>query len=378
VAKRAVAPARVPRLLPQAILPRLPLLALALICLVTAAWAGLIRLGWGFPYWTAALPAAHGPLMIGGFLGTLIGLERAVALGRRWAYLAPGLAALGGGLGFLGAPGPLAAAAITASSLVLVVVLFSIWRIHPAFYAGVILAGAGVWVVGNGGWLAGWPVAYATPWWMGFLILTIAGERLELSRLLRLPPVANLAFLSTLVVYCAGLLVSLATFGLGVRITGVGMMGLALWLLRYDIAWRRLKAGGQARFIAISLLSGYGWLGVGGLLALVYGGMTAGPFYDAWLHAILLGFVFTMIFAHAPIIFPAVLQLPVHYSPFFYSHLVVLHLGLVLRVYSDVALWMAGRQWGGLLNALALLLFLLNTGSAVRRGLARQVISHNR
>lgn len=351
---------------------------MALVSLVAAAWAGLVRLGWGLPYWTAALPAAHGPLMIGGFLGTLIGLERAVALGRRWAYLAPGLAAIGGALGFLGAPGPLAAAAITGSSLVLVLVLLSIWRIHPALYAGVILAGAGVWVAGNGLWLAGWPVAYATPWWMGFLILTIAGERLELSRLLRLPPLANLAFLGALVVYCTGLLVALATFGLGVRITGLGMMGLALWLLRYDIAWRRLKVGGQARFIAISLLSGYGWLGIGGILALLYGGMTAGPLYDAWLHAILLGFVFTMIFAHAPIIFPAVLQLPVHYTPLFYSHLVLLHLGLVLRVYGDGVLWMAGRQWGGLFNALALLLFLVNIVLAVRRGIARQITSHNR
>lgn len=361
-------PAPAWRIPSKAVLQRLLLLAVALLSLVAAAWAGLIRLGWGWPYWTAALPAAHGPLMIGGFLGTLIGLERAVALGRRWAYLAPGLAALGSVLGFWGAPGWLAAAAIAVSSIVLVAVLFTIWRIHPTFFAGVILAGAGLWVVGNGLWLAGRPLAYATPWWMAFLILTIAGERLELSRLLRLPPVANLAFLSALVVYCAGLLVALVNFGLGVRVTGVGTVGLALWLLRYDIAWRRLKAGGQARFIAASLLSGYGWLGVGGLLALVYGGATAGPFYDAWLHAILLGFVFTMIFAHAPIIFPAVLQLPVHYSPLFYGHLVVLHFGLVLRVYGDIVLWMAGRQWGGLLNAFALFFFLINTLVAVRRG----------
>ncbi|RIK36503.1 MAG: hypothetical protein DCC55_27125 [Chloroflexi bacterium] len=349
-----------------------------MISLLAALWAGLIRLGWGWPFWTAALPAAHGPLMIGGFLGTLISLERAVALGRRWAYLGPALTALGGVLGFAGAPGWLAALAITGGSVVLLAALLTIWRIHPTFFAGVIMAGAAVWVVGNGLWLAGRPVALITPWWMGFLILTIAGERLELSRLLRLPSAANLAFVSCLVIYCAGLLVSLADFGLGVQVTGLGMLGLALWLLRYDIAWRRLKAGGQARFIAISLLSGYGWLGVGGLLALVYGGVTAGPFYDALLHAILLGFVFTMIFAHAPIIFPAVLQLPVVYAPQFYGHLAVLHLSLALRVYGDVALWMPGRQWGGLFNAIALLLFLLNTLLAVRLGIAQRAVSGNK
>jgi phosphoadenosine phosphosulfate reductase len=39
-------------------------------------WAGLVRLGWGWPPYHLTLPAAHGPLMISGFLGTLIGVER--------------------------------------------------------------------------------------------------------------------------------------------------------------------------------------------------------------------------------------------------------------------------------------------------------------
>ncbi|MBG0830117.1 hypothetical protein HS041_20330 [Planomonospora sp. ID67723] len=37
----------------------------------------------------------HGPLMALGFLGTLLCLERAVALRRRWGYAAPVLSALG-------------------------------------------------------------------------------------------------------------------------------------------------------------------------------------------------------------------------------------------------------------------------------------------
>jgi hypothetical protein len=41
--------------------------------------------------------ALHGPLMVSAFLGTVIALERAVALGRTWAYGAP----LGAGLGGL-------------------------------------------------------------------------------------------------------------------------------------------------------------------------------------------------------------------------------------------------------------------------------------
>ncbi len=345
-------------------------MALALISMLSAAWAGLIRLGWGWPYWADALPAAHGPLMIGGFLGALIGLERAVALGRRWAYLAPGLAATGGALGFLGAPAWLAALAITGASLALLAVMAAIWRIHPTLFSAVIAAGVALWLAGNGLWLAGQPIAYATPWWMGFLILTIAGERLELSRMLRLPAAVTGAFLAAIACLLIGLLWSLMDFGAGMRVAGGGMALLALWLLRYDIAWRRVKAGGQARFISFSLLSGYVWLAVGGLLTLWLGGVTAGPYYDAMLHTVLLGFVFAMIFAHAPIIFPAVLQLPVAYTPWFYSHLVVLHLGLSLRVVGDLALWMTGRQWGGLVNAVALLLFLFNTVNSIRSSVA--------
>jgi hypothetical protein len=42
-----------------------------------------------------ALAGAHGPLMIGGALGTIISIERAVALRRRWPYTAPLLNGLG-------------------------------------------------------------------------------------------------------------------------------------------------------------------------------------------------------------------------------------------------------------------------------------------
>ncbi|MCB0184615.1 MAG: hypothetical protein KDE31_10125, partial [Caldilineaceae bacterium] len=84
---------------------RLPLLAGALLALLVGLWAGLLRVGWNWPLLLPTLPLSHGPLMINGFLGTLIGLERAVALGKRWAYLAPLSAATGTLLLVLGAGG---------------------------------------------------------------------------------------------------------------------------------------------------------------------------------------------------------------------------------------------------------------------------------
>jgi hypothetical protein len=123
------------------------------------------------------------------------------------------------------------------------------------------------------------------------------------------------------------------------------------------------------RYIAACLLPGYVWLIVGGFFWLFYGGQyTAGPIYDAMLHSIFLGFVFSMIFGHAPIIVPAVLAVPIPYTPLFYIHLALLHVSLLLRVGGDALGWPAGRRWGGLVNEAAILLFLLVTAVAVLRG----------
>src|SRR5262245_40823061 len=72
-----------------------PLMAIGMLALLTALWGGLVRLGWGWPLPSSTLLIAHGPLMVCGFLGTLIGVERAVALGVFWPYAAPLLTAVG-------------------------------------------------------------------------------------------------------------------------------------------------------------------------------------------------------------------------------------------------------------------------------------------
>lgn len=345
---------------------RLPLLLLSIIALLAGLWAGLLRIGWAWPPLQPTLIIEHGPLMISGFLGALIGLERAVGLQKRWGYLSPALTGIGGLLLVFGIGGWIGPALITAGSALLALILVQLLRIHLALFSIVIFLGGLVWFVGNGLWLLGWPIYQVILWWMGFLVLTIAGERLELSRMLRLSRLASALYLGATLLFVAGMTVSTVNYDLGMRVAGVGMVAMALWLLRYDIARRRIKAGGQAAFTGISLVSGYVWLAVGGGLALYYGGVMAGPYYDAILHTVFLGFTFTMIFAHAPIIFPAVLQVRMVYLPRFYSHLILLHVTLIMRVAGDLlGLWEL-RRWGGLLNALVLLLFLANTISSVR------------
>ena len=146
-----------------------------------------------------------------------------------------------------------------------------------------------------------------------------------------------------------------------IRLSGFGIISLSLWLLRYDIAWRNAGRSGLPRFMAVALLLGYLWLGVGGFLWTVYAdSFTAGPEYDAMLHAIFLGFAFSMIFAHAPVIFPSITGITIAFHNSFYIHLALLHVSLAFRIIGDFQGLVALRQWGGLFNIGAILLFLAN------------------
>lgn len=347
----------------------LPLMLLAGLSLLFALWAGAVRLGWELPRLHSTLAANHGPLMLVGFLGTLIGLERAVAFKRLWSYGAPvftGLAGLGILLGF-----PLLYSQIlaVAGSFLLTAIFLVLYPRSPSAHLLTMALGAVLWLCGNILWLSGMPLHQIVPLWAGFLVLTIAGERLELSRLVRLSLFSRRAFDSCVAIFLVGLGIVPFMSSLGVRIAGIGGAILALWLLFYDIAWRSVRQAGLSRFMAICLLAGYFWLAVGSLLWIRSPELfVAGLYYDAMIHAIFLGFVFSMIFAHAPIIFPSITGLAMPFLVDFYVHLGLLHLSLVIRIAANLTGWMGGHRWGGLLNVAAVLLFLLNNIRAVRRG----------
>lgn len=333
---------------------RVPLLVLGMVSLVGGVLAGLVRLGWPVP--GADWSAWHGPLMVAAFFGTVIGLERAVALGRRWAFLGP-LASGGGGLllisGFpdVAAPTLLVAAAIFSSAT---------WLLHlrqPQFHSLVLLLAALLWLfAGLSSLLA---IGDPLGGWIGFLVLTIAGERLELSRFLPLSPTARRVFAAIVLAMLPALLVSSLPW------LGLPLLLLALWLLRQDVARRNVRQTGLTRFIAVCLLSGYFWLAFAAVAMLV----PAWPFArDAALHAVFLGFVFAMVFGHAPVIFPAIVRVRLPYHAGFYLPLAGLHLSLLLRVAGDLIEDAAMRQWGGLLNAATLLLFVATMVATAWRG----------
>jgi len=353
-------------------LQRLPLLLLAMAALASGVGGGLLRLGWGFP-----LPGAlggqgaafHGPLMICAFFGTVIALERAVALATGWAYLGPAASGAGGLALLLGAPPVLAGILFCGGAAVLLLASIVVWRRQAALHTLTLALASACWLAGNALWLLGFPVPVVVPAWLAFLVLTIAGERLELSRFLPPSPVARRVFALLMTLVLAGALLSPFCPPSGAAVAGLGLASLALWLFKQDIARRTVKQQGLTRFIAVCLLLGYFWLAVGGALLLGGGELTgSGVLYDATLHALMVGFVFSMVFGHAPIIFPAVARVQIPYHPVFYLPLLFLHGSLALRLLGDGLAEPSLRAAGGAGNGLALLLFVLTMLGAILRG----------
>ncbi len=350
-------------------LERLPLLLLGFLALVFGTGAGLARLAWRMPEAVAQTAAWHGPLMVCGFFGVVISLERAVAVGRPWAYAAPLFTGLGTLLALSGGV-QLAPLAYLAGSVVLLSATISVLQRQREGFVVMLALAAACWTVGTALWVGGFGVHEVVSWWLGFLVLTIAGERLELSRFMP-PSKAALRLFAAIATLLLVLLLATSLPGelreWSVRGFGVGLLALAAWLVRYDIARRTVLQSGLTRYIALCLLSGYGWLALGGVVMAIGGLQPGSPAYDAALHALLLGFVFSMVFGHAPIVFPAVLRVALPYHPLFYGPLVLLHLSLALRLLGDAGGGFALRHWGALGSALALATFIVTMASAVLR-----------
>ena len=308
-------------------------LAVGTAAFLAGLWAGLARLGLVLPA-GAELAEFHGALMIGGFLGTVIALERAVAIGRWWTYAAPALAAVAAIALVAGAPVSAEAAFLLAGILLTVNSAFITAR-QPALFTGLLTVAAACWVAGTLTWMRQASAGTVAGWWLTFLVLTIVAERLELSRLLRPPRSSQWTFILAVALVLAG--AARAEFnGPSAPFSGGGLLVLTAWLIRYDIAVRTIRFAALARFSAVCILAGYFWLVVTGLLLLIVPPGSTAFSYDAIVHAIAIGFVLSMIFGHAPIILPAITGLRVRYHAAAYPPLLLLHLSVLLRVAADL------------------------------------------
>jgi hypothetical protein len=354
---------------------RLIFLIPAGVALLAGLDAGLLLLGVPAPVTAEPLPAAHGMLMVLGFVGTVIALERAVALRRRVGFAAPAMLGVGGLLVTSGAPLRLGQLSFVIGTAALIGVYIPLWRRQRDDAVLVQAFGA---VLATGGallWLGGMPVARLLPWLAGFIVLTIAGERLELARVTLLASATVVQLLGLAAMITLGTVLSLLWPVVGYPVVGLSLLALVWWLVVHDVARRTIRATGLPRFMAGCLLAGYFWLAVTGAIWVLAGDVTAGPANDAVIHAVFLGFTVSMIMAHAPVILPAVLHCRLPYHPVMIAPPVLLHLSLLIRLgIGDGAGLDLARQIGGALNVVALLVFTaITAGAAIRAGRIRRL-----
>lgn len=349
------------------LVPRVALLAPAGIALLAGLDAALMLLDLPAPVRVDRLPEVHGMLMVLGFVGTLIALERAVALRRSLGFVAPALLGLGALVLLSPAPLVVGRGLLTAGAAALVGLYLPLWRrqrddaVLVQALGAVLALGAAVL------WLGGADVPVLVPWLVGFVVLTIAGERLELARI-AMGPSAGI----TLVLLASGLLAGIVAALLwprpGTALLAAALLVLTGWLAAHDVARRTIHTTGLTRYMAGCMLAGYCWLGLAGAIWMLGGPTLDGVRYDAVLHAVFLGFTLSMIMAHAPVILPAVLRRPLPYHPALIVPAVLLHGSLALRLWVGDALG-SHDAWvtGGVFNIVAVLSFVaIAVGCAVR------------
>ena len=193
--------------------------------------------------------------------------------------------------------------------------------------------GALCWAIGQALWLDGEPVHRVVWWWASFLVLTIVGERLDFLRLQPSSAASRLAFVAA---------AAAASSDSGARRSR--RMAACGWSRASS---RSPRGSGPSTSRGAPCGGGVdalhrGCVAVG--LRVARRGRASPPRLASCrggavrrriLHVLFVGFVFSMIFGHAPIIFPAVLGVRVTYRPVFYLPLGLLHASLVVRMVGD-------------------------------------------
>lgn len=322
--------------------------------------AALVLLGLPAPLSGQRFSDAHAMLMAVGFIGALVSLERSVSIRRPWAHAAPVAMALGA-LATVVAPVPVQVGrALMAAGCAAMCLNYGVlWRRNREPLVAVQIGGGLSALCATLAWLGGVAIPNLAVLLVSFLVLTVVAERLDLSRIGQLAwsPARrrrhedSLVALAALLVLVGPLTILWPAYALPGY--GVILIVLAIQSASGDVARRGVRVAGPGRFTALMILAGYGWLAAAGLLLLRPA--LSGLYYDAILHAVFLGFVLSMVAAHASTILPTLLGVPMRFVAGFWGVGLVLHLGLLVRVGADLAGSGPGRQVGALATMAALL-----------------------
>lgn len=357
--------------------------------------AALIRADLIHPSGRVPLADLHGGLMVYGFLGAAIGLERAVAYrsggpGKpSWGFFAPALGLLGSLLCLLSlmVSSPAAAPAWvrveffggipwTLSMLVLTAMYLAIWRRQPSAEVLIQVLGSLVGLVGAAAWVAGLDASVLAPTWLFFLILTIVGERVELARAVfsdvRLESgILGLSLLAVLMLPVQAMAPSV-----GYPLLGLSLGLLLLVMASHDVAKGTFRHGGLPGFMGTCMLSAYAW---GLLAALIWmaAPLDSSTYWgDMALHALAVGFIMTMVIAHVCMIVPSVIRRPLPFHPLLWGAWALMQVGLLIRLLGAIRLYTPLWKAGNLLNVLGILSMMLTVVYLAARG--KQVLASKR
>jgi len=215
------------------------------------------------------------------------------------------------------------------------------WR-RPGLDAQVSLMATSLLVVSDCRWVFYHNAPECALGWASFLILLIGAERIELSFLGNSKAIG---------LYCILLILGLAGLAAEPQGQGLGWLLFSGWLARHDLARRNARRQGLAAYSARAVLLGYAWLAVSGLQLCIWGlPYSSGLHFDRVTHGVFVGFVLSMIFAHGPIVLPAVARCGMRFTNWFYAPLLLLHLTLLVRCLG----WM---NVGAVGNVLSLVFF---------------------
>jgi uncharacterized membrane protein len=220
---------------------------------------------------------------------------------------------------------------------------------------------------------------------MGFVLLVIVGQRLEIAHRIQMVPTPQwiiglglgLVFLGMALMAVGHFRWSESVMGIqgdaiydprivsGMRAAGAGIVISALWLMKYDASHLLSHSGGLSMYTSVCLASAYVWLLASGVATIVFAGFVSGVRYDALLHAFFVGFDWFIIFGHAPILAFTLLGVRLKKMTPLYFYLVLLHVTLFVRLGGDVIGHYDVKKWGGALNGLTFLFFFANLGGLV-------------
>jgi hypothetical protein len=300
-------------------------LPLAILFLLLGIMAGLERgglhhLNLGLHQSLATL---HYVIFFSGFFGTLLSVESAVGQGKKWLFLIPATILIGTllyityGIWYIFVLG--AAIFSIPSIMVFVQRKNYITFVIPCilFFLGAIFN------VMNFYYSSALAYLY-------FITLYILAERLELAKIVGAGKGAFWNLVASELVILFAIVLSIYNLQLAIRLSGLTTLILAIWFWFNDLARKAIRTREPAKYSALAMLIGYIWLALGNTLFIV----DASTFWGESIHSVTLGFVFSMVFAHAPIIFPNVAKVKFNFSRTLYIPLFLLHFSVLLRVVS--------------------------------------------